>query len=97
MQDILSSFRLDPRAAVGIAAQIRTRIGFLIADGELAPGDRLPSVRSLARQLGVNVNTVRSAYAKLELDGLVRTRHGVGTVVLAARMEVHPWAPARWE
>jgi DNA-binding LacI/PurR family transcriptional regulator len=41
-------------------------------------------VRDLAAQLGVNVNTIRAAYADLERDGLVRTRHGVGTVVLAA-------------
>jgi len=40
-------------------------------------------VRDLAAQLGVNVNTVRAAYAELERDGLVRTRHGVGTFVLA--------------
>ena len=83
----LSTFRLDPRSGVGIAVQIRTRIAFLIADGELAPGDRLPPVRDLARHLGVNVNTVRSAYTKLDADGLVRTRHGVGTVVLAAGVE----------
>ena len=83
----LSTFRLDPRSGVGIAAQIRTRIAFLIADGELTPGDRLPPVRDLARHLGVNVNTIRSAYAKLDADGLVRTRHGVGTVVLAAGVE----------
>jgi LacI family transcriptional regulator, repressor for deo operon, udp, cdd, tsx, nupC, and nupG len=83
----LSTFRLDPRSDVGIAAQIRTRIAFLIADGELEPGHRLPPVRDLARQLGVNVNTVRSAYTKLDADGLVRTRHGVGTVVLAAGVE----------
>src|SRR5262249_46769790 len=56
----------------------------LVADGELAPGERLPSVRNLAARLGVNVNTVRAAYAELERDELVRTRHGVGTVVLAA-------------
>jgi LacI family transcriptional regulator len=86
----LSTFQLDLRSDVGIAAQIRTRIAFLIADGELAPGDRLPPVRDLARQLGVNVNTVRSAYAKLDADGLVRTRHGVGTVVLAARVQGLP-------
>jgi LacI family transcriptional regulator len=83
----LSTFRPDPRSGVGIAAQIRTRIAFLIADGELTPGDRLPPVRDLARDLGVNVNTVRSAYAKLDADGLVRTRHGVGTVVLATGVE----------
>jgi LacI family repressor for deo operon, udp, cdd, tsx, nupC, and nupG len=86
----LSTFRVDPRSGVGIAAQIRTRIAFLIADGVLTPGDRLPPVRDLARQLGVNVNTVRSAYAKLNADGLVRTRHGVGTVVLAAGVESPP-------
>jgi DNA-binding LacI/PurR family transcriptional regulator len=63
----------------------------MIADGDLAPGDRLPPVRALARQLGVNVNTVRSAYGKLDEDGLVRTRHGVGTVVLAAPADgLHP-------
>src|SRR5512134_3815355 len=90
MTTSLSTFRLDPRSHAGIAAQIRSRIAFLIADGELGLGDRLPSVRDLARQLGINVNTVRSAYAKLESDGLVRTRHGVGTVVLAAPLERPP-------
>jgi DNA-binding LacI/PurR family transcriptional regulator len=80
----LSSLHLDPRSDVGIAGQIRARIALLVADGELEPGDRLPPVRALAQQLGVNVNTVRSAYAKLEGDGLVQTRHGVGTVVLPA-------------
>ena len=84
MAAVLSTFRLDLRSDVGIAAQVRTRIALLIADGELKPGERLPPVRDLARQLGVNVNTVRSAYTKLAADGMVRTRHGVGTVVLAA-------------
>jgi DNA-binding LacI/PurR family transcriptional regulator len=86
----LSTFQVDPDSDVGIAAQIRARIAFLIADGELATGERLPPVRELARQLGVNVNTVRSAYSKLEVDGQVRTRHGVGTVVLAARIDRLP-------
>lgn len=87
MSSSLSTLQLDPRSHVGLAAQIRARVALLIADGALEPGDRLPPVRGLARQLGVNVNTVRSAYAKLEADGLVRTRHGVGTVVLAAHPE----------
>ena len=80
----LSSLSIDLRSDLGIAAQIRARIAVLVADGELAAGERLPSVRDLAAQLGVNVNTIRAAYADLERDGLVRTRHGVGTVVLAA-------------
>jgi LacI family repressor for deo operon, udp, cdd, tsx, nupC, and nupG len=82
--DKLSTLRIDPRSDLGIAAQIRARITVLIADGELAPGERLPTLRDLATRLGVNINTIRAAYAELEQDGLVRTRHGVGTVVLAA-------------
>src|SRR4029450_5739302 len=87
MTNALSSFRIDPRTAVGIPAQTRPSSACRSAEGELAPGERLPPVRSLARQLDVSVNTVRSAYAKLEADGLVQTRHGVGTVVLAAPVE----------
>ncbi|MFC7505331.1 substrate-binding domain-containing protein [Nocardioides sp. CPCC 206347] len=82
MEDELSTFELDPRTGLGIAEQIRSRIALQLADGELAPGDRLPPVRALANELGVNMNTVRAAYAKLETDGLVQTRHGVGTVVV---------------
>jgi len=82
--------RLDAGTGVGIAAQIRARIALLVADGVLAPGERLPPVRALARHLGVNVNTVRAAYAKLEADGLVRTRHGVGTVVLPTAATTPP-------
>jgi LacI family transcriptional regulator len=86
----LSTLQLESGSGVGIAAQIRAKIAFLVADGALSPGEGLPSVRALARQLGVNVNTVRAAYARLEADGLVRTRHGVGTVVLPARATTPP-------
>ena len=47
----------------------------------LRPGDRLPSVRELARTAGVNVNTVRSVYARLEAEGAVQSEHGRGTFV----------------
>jgi DNA-binding LacI/PurR family transcriptional regulator len=80
----LSKFEIDTRSGLGLAAQIRTKIALEIADGDLRPGARLPSVRALADELGVNVNTIRAAYAKLEADGLVQTRHGVGSVVVAA-------------
>ncbi len=80
----MSTFGLDPRSGLGIAEQIRSRIALQVVDGALAPGDRLPPVRSLAGELGVNVNTIRAAYAKLEADGLVQTRHGVGSVVVEA-------------
>jgi DNA-binding LacI/PurR family transcriptional regulator len=83
----LSSFRLDPGSDLSIAGQIRARIALLVADGELKPGAPLPSVRTLSHQLGINVNTVRAAYSQLEADGLVRTRHGVGTIVLSGSAE----------
>lgn len=95
MSNGLSTFRVDPQSGVAIASQIGARIRLLVADGELGTGCQLPSVRTLARQLGVNVNTVRSAYARLEADGLVRTRHGVGTVVLPAGADRLAGGPAR--
>jgi LacI family transcriptional regulator, galactose operon repressor len=81
--DPLSTLEIEPGTGVGIAVQIQHRIALLIADGRLETGHRLPSVRDLAGQLGVSVNTVRVAYARLASDGLVATRHGVGTVVLS--------------
>jgi DNA-binding LacI/PurR family transcriptional regulator len=81
LTDVLSELRLDPSSDVTIVGQIRSQLTLLIADGRLGPGARLPAVRTLADALEVNVNTVRAAYARLESDGLVATRHGVGTVV----------------
>lgn len=95
MSDRLSRFRLDPDSGIGIAAQIRVRIALLIADGAIVPGENLPPVRALARQLGVNVNTVRAAYARLEADGLVQTRHGVGSVVLQTGAATAPVSGGR--
>jgi GntR family transcriptional regulator len=52
-----------------------------IADGQLAPGDRLPSVRQLAEHHGVASMTVQSALRQLQTDGLIRTDPGRGTFV----------------
>jgi len=81
LTDALSELRLDPSSDLTIVGQIRMQLTLLIADGRLEPGSRLPAVRVLADALEVNVNTVRAAYAKLEEDGIVATRHGVGTIV----------------
>src|SRR5256885_14127095 len=74
-------FRTDPNDEVPVGLQLVWRLRALIATGRLLPGDRLPSVRALAEWSGVNVNTVRAVYAKLEDERLVVTHHGQGTFV----------------
>lgn len=80
----LAPFRPDPADELPVGVQLAWRLRALIAAGRLAPGDRLPSVRTLADWAGVNVNTVRGVYGRLERDGLIATRHGLGTFVAAA-------------
>jgi DNA-binding transcriptional regulator YhcF (GntR family) len=64
-----------------VGAQLGWRLRVLIASGELGPGERLPGVRELASGTGVNVNTARAVYRRLEEDGLIVSRHGLGTFV----------------
>jgi GntR family transcriptional regulator len=80
MEDSLQG-RLDRTSGVPLGTQLVEQIRGAVADGRLGDGDRLPSVRELAETAGVNVNTVRSAYARLEAEGLVRSEHGRGTFV----------------
>lgn len=61
--------------------QLSWRLRALIATGQLSAGERLPSFRRLAEWAGVNVNTVRAVYARLEEESLVVSRHGQGTFV----------------
>jgi|SRR2546423_7110687 DNA-binding transcriptional regulator YhcF (GntR family) len=64
-----------------LGAQLAWRLRALIASGQLGPRDRLPGVRELASGTGVNVNTARAVYRRLEEDGLIVSRHGLGTFV----------------
>ncbi len=72
---------LDRAGDLPIGAQLAWRLRVLIASGELGPGERLPGVRELAGGTGVNVNTARAVYRRLEEDGLIVSRHGLGTFV----------------
>ncbi len=69
------------RGSTPPADQIREQIGGLIAAGRLGAGERLPSVRQLARDLGVAPGTVAKAYRALESDGYVDARAGGSTRV----------------
>lgn len=72
---------LDRDADVPLGVQLAWALRARILAGTLAPGDRLPALHRLADETGVNANTVRAVYQRLEHDGLVTTRHGSGTFV----------------
>ena len=73
---------LDPASPVPLYHQLAEALRYRIATGALAPGTALPPLRAAARQWGVNLHTVRHAYAALAALGLVRTRAPHGTLVL---------------
>jgi GntR family transcriptional regulator len=80
---------LDFRTHIPIHDQIVEQIRGLIASGELAAGQQLPTVRELAATLQVNFTTVARAYRTLDEAGLISTQHGRGTYVLAGAAPVH--------
>jgi DNA-binding transcriptional regulator YhcF (GntR family) len=73
--------QVDRSADLPVGAQLARTLRELVGGGALRPGDRLPSVRELASEAGVNVNTARAVYGRLEHEGLVRSEHGRGTFV----------------
>jgi DNA-binding transcriptional regulator YhcF (GntR family) len=79
---------------VPLATQLAWQIQALIVGGRLLPGEQLPSVRRLAEVAGVNVNTVRAVYERLEGEGFVVTQHGRGTFVAENVPQVDPRAVA---
>jgi DNA-binding transcriptional regulator YhcF (GntR family) len=72
---------IDPGSDLPPFEQVRSQIARAAADGALPPGHRLPTVRALAAELDLAVNTVAKAYRALESDGVVETRGRAGTVV----------------
>jgi DNA-binding transcriptional regulator YhcF (GntR family) len=78
------TFRIDPASTEAPFAQLRQQILGQVSDGILAPGDRLPTVRRLAEDLGIAPNTVARAYRELEADGVLEGRGRSGTFVRAS-------------
>lgn len=72
---------IDPYSRAPIYEQVIRRISELIMVGDLQNGDKLPSVRSLARDLGVNPNTIQKAYSELERSRIIYTVSGKGNFV----------------
>ena len=74
-------FSIVPGSTDPIYRQLVEQVRRLVAGGQLAPGDALPSVREVALQLAVNPMTVSKAYGLLELESLLERRRGVGMIV----------------
>jgi DNA-binding transcriptional regulator YhcF (GntR family) len=79
-----AAIAVDRHAEVPIGVQLAWALRSRIADGRLAAGERLPALRDLAAATGVNVNTVRAVYQRLEQDGLIVSQQGSGTFVADA-------------
>lgn len=74
-------FKLDPKTGSPFYRQIIDQIKFGIATGNLKTGEQLPTVRSLAVELKVNLNTVAKAYKELEIQNVLETQQGTGTFI----------------
>src|SRR5688572_19360418 len=75
--------RLDSSSGVPFYRQIIDQVLLPVADGRLKAGTQLPTVRQLAVDLSVNLNTVAKAYREMEIRGIVQTQQGTGTFVAA--------------
>ena len=80
---------LNRTGEVSLREQLTTQVVLGIVSRDLAPGQRLPSTRELARRYGIHANTASAAYRQLELEGWLEFRHGSGVYVRATR----PQAP----
>jgi GntR family transcriptional regulator len=72
---------IDRKGEVPIGVQLAWALRSRIGTGELTPGQRLPGLRDLAQASGVNVNTARAVYQRLEQEGLIEAQQGSGTFV----------------
>jgi len=83
-------FKLDPKAGIPFYRQIIDQIKYGIASGNLKVGEQLPTVRSLAVELKVNLNTVSKAYKELEIRNILETQLGSGTFIGDTNFTIPP-------
>jgi len=76
-------FHIDPADGVPIFDQVVRQVKFAVARGAVKPGNLVPSVRELAKELAINPNTVARAYQQLQADGVLETVRGMGLEVAA--------------
>lgn len=81
-------FILDPKSGTPFYRQIIDQIRFGIASGKLRIGEQLPTVRALAVELQINLNTVAKAYKELEIQNVLETQQGSGTFISISRIQI---------
>ncbi len=79
--DAAINFSLDPENGVPIYRQIIQQIEYAVLSERMKPGDKLPTIRSLAVKLKINPNTIAKAYSELEIRGILETQVGSGTYI----------------
>jgi len=77
-------FQINPVSHVPAYRQVMEQVKYSIAAGTLRAGDRLPSIRELARSLALNPTTIVKAYGELAHEGVIQMQHGRGVFVSAA-------------
>jgi len=76
-------FKIDPANGLAIYEQVARQVQFAVAGDVLKPGELVPSVRELARELAINPNTVARAYRQLQDHGVLESVRGTGLAVAA--------------
>ena len=87
MYDMMD-FKLDPKSGVPFYRQIIDQIRYGVASGSLKVGEQLPTVRALAVELKVNLNTVSKAYRELEIQSVLESQQGTGTFIGSVNVRV---------
>ncbi len=78
---------IDYDSATPPFEQLRTQVAAMTVTGELQPGQKMPTVRQLASDLGLAANTVARAYRELEADGVISTQGRRGTFIRSRLLE----------
>jgi len=81
-------FQCDTTSRTPIYRQLIDQVRRAVARGSLRPGERLPSVRQLSRDLVVNPNTIARAFTELEREGTIVTQQGRGAFVAEPQMDL---------
>ena len=81
-------FQVDPDNGVAIFDQVVRQVKFAVARGAIRPGNMIPSVRELAKELAINPNTVARAYLQLQSEKVLESVRGMGLEVAVDAVKI---------